>query len=77
MSHVYNEVKETAGKMISGLRTYSDDFALKYLESYIATMVETYVKDDTERTMIQMCMLKIGIDSLIENKLRTLTEKVK
>ena len=67
MTEIENqETRETVAKMVSALRKHGEQYAAGYLESFIAGLIEEYVADRSELAMIQMRMLKIGIDHLID-----------
>jgi hypothetical protein len=60
------ETAEIVGKMVSGLQRVSSDYALGYLETFIADLVNTHVTDPVELEKLRLRMLMIGIDGLCD-----------
>lgn len=60
------ETREIVGKMVYALEKNSKSYALGYLETFLAGLIEEHVKDPVKLEMLRMRMLTIGIDALLD-----------
>ena len=63
-----NDTNEVCRNMVNALRkAKSDQFALGYLESFMNGIIDRYVTDEKELTLLKIEMLDIACEYAIES----------
>lgn len=64
-----NDTREIAKKMCRSLiDNHGYPYAAGYVESFLVSIIEKYVKDPTDLSMVHIDMLNVGIDAQLFNK---------